>query len=147
MLSPHKKSPPHTLCRTGFFQKSVYGVNVQLICSTQITRYPIGRLPLIMDVRMYDKGYVRLTALRRNVKPFSPTLRIGLNDLVPYLLMVNCHAGYMIRRVTRITITRKGCKPDIIVSGQYSVISQQINMSTNQQLTASARFIRAEGLN
>ena len=69
--------------------------------------------------------------------------------------MVNCHAGYMIRRVTRITITRKGCKPDIIVSGQYSVISQQINMSTNQQinnltiqqLTASARCIRAEGLN
>ena len=104
---------------------------------------------------MYDKGYVRLTALRRNVKPFSPTLRIGLNDLAPYLLMVNCHAGYMIRRVTRITITRKGCKPDIIVSGQYSVISQQINMSTNkqinnltiQQLTSSARFMRAEGLN
>ncbi|SCQ23163.1 hypothetical protein TFUB4_02364 [Tannerella forsythia] len=57
---------------------------------------------------MYDKGYVRLTALRRNVKPFSPTLRIGLNDLAPYLLMVNCHAGYMIRRVTHITITRKG---------------------------------------
>ena len=51
--------------------------------------------------------------------------------------MVNCHAGYMIRRVTRITITRKGCKPDIIVSGQYSVISQQINMSTNQQINKS----------
>ena len=100
-----------------------------------------------MDVRIYDKGYVRLTALRRDAMSFSPTLRIGLNDLAPYLLMVNCHAGYMIRRVTRITITRKGCKPDIIVSGQYSVISQQINMSTNQQLTASARFIRAEGLN
>ena len=61
--------------------------------------------------------------------------------------MVNSHAGYMIRRVTRITITRKGCKPDIIVSGQYSVISQQINNLTIQQLTASARFIRAEGLN
>ena len=51
--------------------------------------------------------------------------------------MVNCHAGYMIRRVTRITITRKGCKPDIIVSGQYSVISQQINKSTNQQFNNS----------
>ena len=51
--------------------------------------------------------------------------------------MVNSHAGYMIRRVTRITITRKGCKPDIIVSGQYSVISQQINMSTNQHVNKS----------
>ena len=51
--------------------------------------------------------------------------------------MVNCHAGYMIRRVTRITITRKGCKPEIIVSGQYSVISQQINMSTNQHVNKS----------
>ena len=104
---------------------------------------------------MYDNGYVRLTALPTGILLFSPTLRIGLNYLAPYLLMVNCHAGYMIRRVTRITITRKGCKPDIIVSGQYSVISQQINMSTNQQinnltiqqLTASARCIRAEGLN
>jgi len=57
---------------------------------------------------MYDKSHVRLTALRRDAMPFSPTLRIGLNDLAPYLLMVNCHAGYMIRRVTRITITRKG---------------------------------------
>jgi len=28
----------------------------------------------------------------------------------------------------------EGCKPDIIVSGQYSAVSQQINMSTNQQL-------------
>ena len=39
---------------------------------------------------MYDKGYVRLTALRRDAMPFFPTLRIGLNDLAPYLLMVNC---------------------------------------------------------
>gem|GEM_PF-1592004 len=69
--------------------------------------------------------------------------------------MVNSHAGYMIRRVTRITITRKGCKPDIIVSGQYSAISQQLNnstiqqfnMSTTHRITASAGFIRAEGLN
>ena len=34
-----------------------------------------------MDVRMYDNGYVRLSALRRDAMPFSPTLRIGLNDL------------------------------------------------------------------
>ena len=77
-------------------------------CLTQITRSPVWCLPLIMDVQMYDNGYVRLTALRRDAMSFSPTLRIGLNDLAPYLLMVNCHAGYMIRRVTRITITRKG---------------------------------------
>ena len=32
-----------------------------------------------MDVRMYDDDYVRLTALRRDAMPFSPTLRIGLN--------------------------------------------------------------------
>ena len=86
---------------------------------------------------MYDKGYVRLTALRRDAMPFFPTLRIGLNDLAPYLLMVNCHAGYMIRRVTRITITRKGCKPDIIVSGQCSAISQQLNNSTIQHVNNS----------
>ena len=34
-----------------------------------------------MDVRMYDNGYVKLTALRRDAMPFSPTLRIGLNYL------------------------------------------------------------------
>ena len=62
---------------------------------------------------MYDKGHVRLTALRRDAMPFSPTLRIGLNDLAPYLLMVNCHAGYMIRRVMRIPITRKGREPEL----------------------------------
>ena len=77
-------------------------------CLTQIMRSPVWCLLLIMDVQMYDNGYVRLTALRRDAMSFSPTLRIGLNDLAPYLLMVNCHAGYMIRRVTRITITRKG---------------------------------------
>ena len=27
--------------------------------------------------------------------------------------MVNCHAGYMIWRVTRITITRRGYKPEL----------------------------------
>ena len=31
-----------------------------------------------MDVRMYDNGYVRLTALRRDAMPFSPTLRFAL---------------------------------------------------------------------
>ena len=48
---------------------------------------------------MYDKGYVRLTALRRNVKPFSPTLRIGLNDLAPYLLMVNDFVATVVKRL------------------------------------------------
>ena len=46
---------------------------------THITRYPVRRLPFIMDVRMYYNGYVRLTALRRDAMPFFPTLRIGLN--------------------------------------------------------------------
>ncbi|WP_221620734.1 hypothetical protein, partial [Tannerella forsythia] len=45
----------------------------------QITRYTVRHLPLIMDVRIYDNDYVRLTALRRDAMPFSPTLRIGLN--------------------------------------------------------------------
>ncbi|SCQ17948.1 hypothetical protein TFUB4_00228 [Tannerella forsythia] len=40
---------------------------------------------------MYDKGHVRLTALRRDAMPFSPTLRIGLNDLAPYLLIDKYH--------------------------------------------------------
>ena len=30
---------------------------------TQITRYTVRRLPLVMDMRMYDNGYVRLSAL------------------------------------------------------------------------------------
>jgi len=30
---------------------------------------------------MYDNGYIRLSALRRDAMHFSPTLRIGLNDL------------------------------------------------------------------
>ena len=50
-------------------------------CLTQIMRSPVWCLPLIMDVQMYDNGYVRLTALRRDAMPFSPTLRIGLNYL------------------------------------------------------------------
>ena len=74
---------------------------------------PFGVYHIIIDVRIYDKGYVRLTTLRRDAMPFSPTLRIGLNNLAPYLLMVNCHAGYMIWRVTRITITRRGYKPEL----------------------------------
>ena len=48
---------------------------------TQITRYTVRRLPLIMDVRMHDNGYVRLTALPTGILLFSPTLRIGLNYL------------------------------------------------------------------
>ena len=34
-------------------------------------------ITLIMYVRMYDKGYVRLTALRRDAMPFFPTLRFA----------------------------------------------------------------------
>jgi len=48
---------------------------IVLIFLTQITRYTVRRLPLIMDVWMYDKGHVRLTALRRDAMPFFPTLR------------------------------------------------------------------------
>ena len=37
---------------------------------TQITRYTVWRLPLVMDVRMYDNGYVRFTALPTGILLF-----------------------------------------------------------------------------
>ena len=70
---------------------------------------------------MHDNGYVRLTALRRDAMPFSPTLRIGLN----YLAL----SGLFLQAA---------------FSNQQS---QQINISTIQQLTASAGFTRAESPN
>ena len=70
---------------------------------------------------MHDNGYVRLTALRRDAMPFSPTLRIGLN----YLAL----SGLFLQSA---------------FSNQQS---QQINISTIQQLTASAGFTRAESPN
>ncbi|KKY60690.1 hypothetical protein Tanf_10680 [Tannerella forsythia] len=80
---------------------------------------------------MHDNGYVRLTALRRDAMPFSPTLRIGLN----YLAL----SGLFLQSA---------------ISSQHSAISganksttKQINISTIQQLTASAGFTRAESPN
>ena len=64
----------------------------------------------------------------RFLTTFGMTNAVICVDLHPFAKFA---FGY---RITRITITRKGWKPDIIVSGQYSAVSQQINMSTNQQL-------------
>ena len=47
----------------------------------QIQGQLIQILPLNSGVGKADNGYVRLTALRRDAMPFSPTLRIGLNYL------------------------------------------------------------------
>ena len=51
-----------------FFPKNKKSHDYQLL--SQITRYPVWRLPLIMDVRMYDNGYVRLTALPTGILLF-----------------------------------------------------------------------------
>ena len=52
---------------------------------TKITRYTVWRLPLVMDVRMYDNGYVRFTALPTGILLFpnaslrsSPPLKGGM---------------------------------------------------------------------
>ena len=58
-------------------------------CLTQIMRSPVWCLLLIMDVQMYDNGYVRLTALPTGILLFSPTLRIGLNYLALSGLFIN----------------------------------------------------------
>ncbi|WP_278477553.1 hypothetical protein [Tannerella forsythia] len=79
-----------------------------------------------MDVRMHDNGYVRLTALRRDAMPFSPTLRIGLN----YLAL----SGLFLQSAVSI---QQSAEPT----------TKQINISTIQQLTASAGFTRAESPN
>ena len=63
-----------------FFPKNKKSHDYQLL--SQITRYPVWRLPLIMDVRMYDNGYVRLTALPTGILLFPQrfaSLHIGLN--------------------------------------------------------------------
>ena len=66
-----------------FFPKNKKTHDYQLL--TQIMRSPVWCLPLIMDVRMYDNGCVRLTALHRSGYCFFPNaslpLRIGLNYL------------------------------------------------------------------
>jgi len=43
---------------------------------------------------MYDNGYVRLTALRRDTIPFSPMLRIGLNYLALFQGCFSIVNGY-----------------------------------------------------
>ena len=126
---------------------------------------------------MYDNGYVKLTALRRDAMLFFPNASHWAELLCPFraftavsyqysacvirncLLAVSNQDSQQINESTtqrpqgiqgleaRIISapSRKGggsmpipwlegCKPDIIVSGQYSAVSQQINMSTNQQL-------------
>ena len=51
-----------------FFPKNKKTHDYQLL--SQITQYTVRRLPLIMDVRMYDNGYVRLTALPTGILLF-----------------------------------------------------------------------------
>ena len=48
---------------------------------SQITRYTVRRLPLIMDVRMYDNGYVRLTALPTGILLFPQRFASALPPL------------------------------------------------------------------
>ena len=58
-----------------FFPKNKKSHDYQLL--SQITRYPVRRLPLIMDVRMYDNGYVRLTALPTGILLFPQRFALG----------------------------------------------------------------------
>ena len=80
---------------------------------SQITRYTVRCLS-------YNNRRTNIRqGLRQTYNPpprrdaFFPNASHWAEQSRPLLLMVNCHAGYMIWRVTRITITRRGYKPEL----------------------------------
>ena len=103
-------------------------LKIRKLASLRTAWFSFALLAVPSAHRPRPKGRTPRAFEARFLTTFGMTNAVICVDLHPFAKFA---FGY---RITRITITRKGWKPDIIVSGQYSAVSQQINMSTNQQL-------------